>query len=377
MAATLESARALVELPQWAPSAHGELVNEIGEYVDVVIEHLRTTMKSAASTCSSAEMAKICDVVLTLQQLRADQQQILAAERIRMLTSVRHGTDFFAGRYDPASVFEHAAEVACKVSGLDRSMVFRYDAGYLHAAATYFSGNRNWATECQRQAEQTPIKIVPGVLESEVVRRRLPALITDPINDPQAFQPITGLIRTRSYVAAPIFVNGKVEGTLHLDAYYSDRDTDSFDRDVAADLAASVGHALERALLAQQLQEQHVRLNELARCTENSLRHITASSLPLMPPLQLAQQVERQATAQAPPTPNHHVLQSLTRREMEVLQLMSTGATNAEIASQLVVADGTAKTHVKRILRKLDARNRGQAVATYQRLLHQETRRAP
>lgn len=70
MAATLESARALVELPQWAPSAHGELVNEIGEYVDVVIEHLRTTMKSAASTCSSAEMAKICDVVLTLQQLR-------------------------------------------------------------------------------------------------------------------------------------------------------------------------------------------------------------------------------------------------------------------------------------------------------------------
>ncbi len=38
---------------------------------------------------------------------------------------------------------------------------------------------------------------------------------------------------------------------------------------------------------------------------------------------------------------------------------MSTGATNAEIASQLVVADGTAKTHVKRILRKLDARNRG------------------
>ena len=295
-----------------------------------------------------------------------------------MLTSVRHGTDLFAGHYDPASVLEHAAEVACKVSGLDRAMVFRYDSGYLHAAATYFSGNNDWAADCQLRAEQTPVEIVPGVLESEVVRRRLPALITDPIHDPQAFQPIIGLIRTRSYVAAPIFVNGQIGATLHLDAYNSDRDTDGFDRDIAADLAVSIGHALERAILVQQLHEQRVRLNELARCTEDSIRHLTAASslAPVSaPPLQLVRQDNRPPTAQAPQVQGNRVLLSLTRREMEVLQLLSTGATNADIAAQLVVADGTAKTHVKRILRKLDARNRGQAVATYHRLMRAEGRR--
>ena len=59
------------------------------------------------------------------------------------------------------------------------------------------------------------------------------------------------------------------------------------------------------------------------------------------------------------------LVRNLTRRELEVLQLMSTGATNADIAAHLVLAEGTVKTHVKRILRKLNVGNRGQAVAHY------------
>ena len=60
-----------------------------------------------------------------------------------------------------------------------------------------------------------------------------------------------------------------------------------------------------------------------------------------------------------------NALANLTRREIEVLQLMSTGATNAQIANRFIVAEGTVKTHVKRILRKLNSTNRGQAVAIY------------
>ena len=52
----------------------------------------------------------------------------------------------------------------------------------------------------------------------------------------------------------------------------------------------------------------------------------------------------------------------LTPREVEILQLMATSQTNRDIAEQLFIGEETVRTHVKRILHKLDQPNRTQAV---------------
>jgi DNA-binding NarL/FixJ family response regulator len=72
--------------------------------------------------------------------------------------------------------------------------------------------------------------------------------------------------------------------------------------------------------------------------------------------------IERYAVRDSQTATLHRDLSTLTPRELEVLQLLARGLSNAELATCLQLSDATVKTHVARILSKLRLRDRAQAI---------------
>jgi DNA-binding NarL/FixJ family response regulator len=87
--------------------------------------------------------------------------------------------------------------------------------------------------------------------------------------------------------------------------------------------------------------------------------HTIARGDSLLSPSVTSRVIERMA---AQPARDDARLAGLTPREREVLELLAQGLSNAEIATELVIEESTVKTHVKRVLDKLDLRDRVQAV---------------
>ncbi|MBC9712757.1 response regulator transcription factor [Streptomyces sp. TRM66268-LWL] len=91
--------------------------------------------------------------------------------------------------------------------------------------------------------------------------------------------------------------------------------------------------------------------------------HLVQSGDALLAPAITRRLIERFAQREEPgPAALHPDLSGLTPRELEVLRLLATGLSNAELAQRLHLSPTTVKTHIGRILSKLNLRDRVQAV---------------
>ena len=89
---------------------------------------------------------------------------------------------------------------------------------------------------------------------------------------------------------------------------------------------------------------------------------VVAGGDALLAPTATRRLLDRFLVTDVTPAARSGSLDRLTEREREVLTLLARGASNAEIADRLTVAEATVKTHVSAVLRKLEVRDRVQAV---------------
>lgn len=145
------------------------------------------------------------------------------------------------------------------------------------------------------------------------------------------------------YVAVPVVERGVVVGLLHAGRAGALPPPSALDRDVLWTVGEALGAAFASARAVEALRDLLARMGAVAD-------GLTGPAVPRPP----------RPAAAAP----------LTSREREVLELMAAGRTNAQIARRLVITEGTAKSHVKHIMRKLRAANRAEAVAAWVRTAH-------
>src|SRR5438094_779964 len=89
---------------------------------------------------------------------------------------------------------------------------------------------------------------------------------------------------------------------------------------------------------------------------------VVAGGEALLSPSVTRRLIEEFARQPAPPSPDAPGVCGLTKRERDVMGLVATGRSNLEIAADLFISPATAKTHVSRIMSKLDVRDRAQLV---------------
>ncbi len=109
---------------------------------------------------------------------------------------------------------------------------------------------------------------------------------------------------------------------------------------------------------------KNVRPEELAAAVRAAAQGDAVLDSPVA--TRVLQEVREKIPTQEPPTPRlaaQPLAEPLSARELEVLDLIAQGLTNAEIAARLFIAVGTVKRHINNIYGKLQVRHRTEAIA--------------
>ncbi len=362
--AVLDRARALLG-PALVPevSAKDALDDAVlEESVDAAL----TEMRSYATSYDGPDALDVVRVAYELADLAWEQRKVLIERRGAGLSSVQRALGELRTIGSVELMLRRCPQVVCERCGFDRAILFRIDGESVIPVGAFDRKDPEWSAKVDRtfgEFHQPQLSQLP--LESEMVRRRTPAIVRDAKNDPRTFKPLSDLSEVTAYVAAPIMPEGRVIGFLHADVRHHGRDVDIIDREILWAFAEGCGYALERTLLHDQVRTQRERIRGLLRAADELVSEIGEADLKIA--RADTEAAARPASALAAGGTRIHSL--LTRREIEVMELLVTGETNKQIAARLVLTEGTVKSHVTHIFRKLRASNRAEAVHRYMRLL--------
>ena len=272
-----------------------------------------------------------------------------AADLSRRLRSVQRALLRLGAEESLGRLVNLAPRFACQALELDRAMLLHISGNAIVSGTAWAAGDHVAASDFARFLRAAHPQLTSCPPEFEAVQRQLPILVTNAQHRDDVYRPLVHAARAEAYIVAPMIRGDRVIGLLHADRFpVIDRRLDVLDRDLLWTFATGLADLIDRA-------------------AARGLRNGSSSWVSEPEPALVEEPVMNggAVTTAASSGP----LTLLTSREHEVLALLAEGASNAAIASRLVISEATVKSHVRHILRKLRAANRTEAVIRYQTLV--------
>lgn len=281
-------------------------------------------------------------------------EAVLRLERVSDLSHALRGASTIA------ELFARAGDAVCEHLGFSRSILLGVDGGALTARLTG-PCRRPASDRLRRRVLANPIPLRRGTEEHAIVR------LGDGFRRERATEEsaVVEALGVPSFVMVPVVAESRTVAVLVSDRAGAAIDAaDAASVQLAADIVAhELGRVVQRLrvdALIDEVRHSSATLLALAREAQHGsvvLPHDHGLG-PTFPSAGVASAVAADAT----------VAELLTRGEMKVARLLMEGRSNREIAEALTLSPETVKTYVARILRKLGAANRAEAVARMLRL---------
>ncbi len=329
--------------------------------------HERGTAIGTGLTPDTRDFTQLADEFEALSASRAAEARSASDRAAGALGSALDALAMLREHDSPDAVIAEAPRALCQARIFDRVLWSEVRGSTWIPRAMYTVDD-----EVRRQVDGitdgVTVALASPLIEAEVVRRRTPALVNDAPDEPRAYAPLVTLARCRDYVVAPVVAMSSVIGLLHADRVAGAPPLAEADRDLLRLFADGVGVLYERAVLTQRAEEQRRSVAEVCDAAARALADLDgATEISLRPTGPVTSRPAVQPVRSSGESRESSRLSRLTAREREVLALLASGATNAQLADRLTVAESTVKSHVKHILHKLGTGNRAAAIACYLR----------
>lgn len=306
-------------------------------------------------TDESAATAELLTLRLQCELLDAD-----LSRRVECLTEIRNALRDLRG-LSPRKMIDTAPVVLSREFGFGRTLISTVRGSqwlprHLHIEG---GGADPQSRLCRQFIARAHIQLADAPFEAELIRKRCGAFVPCPSEDKRTFKEFVEVFGCRGYIAAPITVQGRVIGMLHADSPEPDGRMTMGHLDQLEAFAECLSVAFESAVLEEKAAQQRLATDNLCANVDELLCRMARPGLwssPGAAPDQGHDACDRS---------DHAAVPALTTREREIMSHVATGATNSEIARYLVISEGTVKSHLKHIAKKLNTSSRAAAVAVY------------